>query len=92
MSQRAGSREDWGKVPVYATSHGDDSSDDETTLASERVAQVLQSHFDRGDDDTRPIGSISMETRSKRCRSVMTASVSSKSHTVSCGASSWWRL
>ena len=68
---------------MYATSYGDDSSDDETTSASKRVARVLQSHFDCEDVDTRPIGSISMVTSSRRRHLVEMASVSSKSHTIS---------
>ena len=40
------------QAPVHATSHGDSSSDDETTSIGERVARVLQSHFNHGVDDS----------------------------------------
>lgn len=73
---------------MYSTSHEDDSSNDKTTSAGERVAQVLQSRFDHGDNDTRPIGGISIETHSRRHRSVETTSVSSKFYTASSRASS----
>ena len=36
---------------MYATSHGDDSSDVETASAGEQAAQVLQIHFDYEGDD-----------------------------------------
>ena len=48
----------------------------------------MQSHFDRGGEDTGPTGGISMETQSRRRHSVETASVSSKSCTISNWASS----
>lgn len=73
---------------MYATSHGDDSSDDETASASEWVAQVLQSRFDCEEEDIGPTGDISIETCSKRWRLVKMASVSFVSYTVSNGASS----
>ena len=38
MSRRVSSKGDQGKAPVYATSHGDDSFDDETTSTGEQVA------------------------------------------------------
>ena len=76
---------------MYAISHGDDSSDDKTALAGEWVARVLQSRFDRGEEDVGFAGSISIETHSSRRRSVKTASISSKSYNVSSGASSWRR-
>ena len=82
MFQRAGSRGDLGKAPMYAISHMDDSSDDE------HVAQVLQSHFNCVDDDPRPISSIPMETWFRRRCSVERASVSSELCTISSGASS----
>jgi len=69
-------------------SHGDDSSDDKTISTGERAAQVLQSHFDRGGDDSRPVDGIPMKARSRRRRSVEMASVSSKSRTISSRASS----
>lgn len=46
---------------MYATSYGDNSSDDKITSASVRVARVLQSHFDRRGDDIRP-GNVSSES------------------------------
>ena len=52
MSRRASSKGDRGKAPMYATSQGGDSSDDETISASEQVTQVLQSRFGRGEEDT----------------------------------------
>ena len=73
---------------MYAMSHGDDSSNDETALAGEWVARVLQSRFDRGEDDVGLAGNISIETHSCWQRSVKTASISSKSYNVSSGASS----
>ena len=76
MSQRASSRGNWGKAPIYATSHGDASSDDEIILASEQTAWVQQSHFESRGDDPRPTGSIPIETRSRRRRSIETASIS----------------
>ena len=79
MSRRTGSMGDQGRDPILATSHGDSSSDDKTTLANERVARVLQSRFEHRDDDTKP---------ASRRRLVEIANVSSKSHTVSSGASS----
>ena len=51
MSQRVGSRGDWGKAPVYTPSHGDDSFDDDIASAGEQAARVFQSHFDHGGDD-----------------------------------------
>ena len=84
MSWRASSRGDRGKAPVYTTSHGDDSSD-ETTLAGERAARVLQSHFDRGDNDTRPTDKIPMETRFRRRCLAKAISVSFESCTISSG-------
>ena len=77
---------------MYATSHGDDSSNDETVSAGEQVARVLQSHFDHREKDTGPASAISIEMLSRRRRSVETASSSSKSHTVSSRASSRRRL
>ena len=62
MPQWACFRGDWGKAPIYATSHGDFSSDDETISTGEQAAQVLQSHFDHEGDNIRPIGGIPMET------------------------------
>ena len=88
MSQRASSVGDWGKAPVYATSHGDSSFDDETTSAGKKVARVMQSHFNRGVYDTKPVGGIPMETQSRRRHSIEMASVSSESHTISNGVSS----
>ena len=46
---------------MYATSHGDNSSNDETTLVSKQVARVLQSCFDRGEKDTRAASDISID-------------------------------
>ena len=92
MSWRAGSRGDSGKAPIYATSHGDDSSDDETNSASKQAAWVLQSHFNYRGDDPKPIGSIPIETRSRWRYSIETVSVSSESHTISSGAFSQCRL
>lgn len=66
MSWRAGFRGDQGKALMYATSHENDSSNDEIASAGEQVAWVLQSHFNYGGDDLRPTGGIPMETRSKR--------------------------
>ena len=77
---------------MYATSHGDNSSNDETTLVSEQVARVLQGCFDRGEKDTRAASDISIESRSRKQCSIKTASVSSKSNTVSSRAFSWRRL
>ena len=77
---------------MYAMSHGDNSSDDETTLVGEQVARVLQSRFDRGEEDTRPASGISIESQSRKQCSIKMASVSSKSHTVSSRAFSWRRL
>ena len=91
MPRRASPRGDWGKAPVYAKSHGDSSSDDETVSASDQAARVLQSHFDRGGDDIRPTGGIPMETRSRRWRLADTVSASSESCTISTGTSSWRR-
>ena len=51
MSRRTGFKGDRGKAPIYATSYGDDSSDEEIASTGEQVAQVLQSHFDCGGDD-----------------------------------------
>lgn len=73
---------------MYATSQGCDSSNDETASASKQVARVLQSHFDREEEDVGPAGNISIETRSRRRRFVKTASVSSESRTISSGATS----
>ena len=42
MSWRAGSKGDRGKALVDATSHKDDSSNDETASAGKQVARVLQ--------------------------------------------------
>jgi len=88
MSQRTSFRGDQGKAPMYATSQGDDSSDDKTASASKQVARVLQSRFDHGEEDTGPIGDISIETWSRRWCSIKTASVSFESYTVSNGATS----
>ena len=77
---------------MYMTSQGGNSSDDETALTGEWVVGVLQSRFNRGEEDTGPDNGISIEMRSKRRRSVETANVSSKSHIVSNGATSWRRL
>ena len=41
MSRRASSRVDLGKAFIIATSHGDDSSDDEIALVGEQAVQVL---------------------------------------------------
>ena len=41
MPWRASSRGDQGKDPVYATFHGDSSSDDETMFAGEQATQAL---------------------------------------------------
>ena len=89
MSRRASSRGDWGKAPVYATSHREDSSNNETIFVGEQAARVLWSHFDCKGNDFRPIGSIPMESRSRRRHSIETASISSESRTISSGASSW---
>ena len=88
MSRKASSRGDQGKAPMYATSQGDDSSDDETTSASEQAARVLQSHFDCGGGNPRSISGIPIETKSRRRRSVEMASASSKSCTISSGTTS----
>ena len=37
ISRKASSRGDRGKAPIYATTHRDDSSDDETVSTSEQV-------------------------------------------------------
>ena len=66
MSQRVSSSENWGKALMYATSHEDDSSDDEIEFCKATLT-------------------------AGRRRSVETANVSSKSHTVSSRASSWHR-
>ncbi|KAL0008420.1 hypothetical protein SO802_009922 [Lithocarpus litseifolius] len=92
MSRRASSRGDRGKAPIYATFHGDFSSNDETISTAKRAAQVLQSHFNRGGDDTRPISEIPMEIRSRRRRSAKTVRFSFESRTISSRASSWRRL
>ena len=89
MPRRASPRGEWGKAPVYAKSHGDSSSDNETVSAGEQAAGVLQSHFDRGGDDIRPTGGIPMETRSRRRRSANIVSASSESRTISTRTSSW---
>ena len=73
---------------MYATSHGDDSSDDETASAGERVARFLQSRFNRREEDIGLTGDISIETHSRRRRSVEMANVSFESHIVSSRASS----
>ena len=73
---------------MYATSHGDDSSDDETTSAGERVARFLQSHLNRREEDIGLTGGISIETHSRRRRSVEMANVSFESHIVSGRSSS----
>lgn len=86
MSWRASSRRDRGKAPIYSTSHWDFSSSDATISASEWEARVLQSHFDRGGDDTRPTSKIPIKTRSRRRRSVEIVSVLSESRTISSGA------
>ena len=91
MSQRASSRGDRGKAPIYATSHGDDSSNNETIFDGEQAARVLQSHFDYEGDDLKPTNDIPMETQSRRRHLIETASISSKSRTISSGASSWCR-
>ena len=62
MSWKASSKGDQGKAPVYAMSHGDDSSDDETISVGEQVARVLQSHFDCEGDDPRLVGGIPIKT------------------------------
>lgn len=69
MPQRVSFKGDWGKAPIYAMSHRDSSSDDEIVSASDRMARVLQSHFDHEGNDIRPIGRIPMESRSRRQRS-----------------------
>ena len=61
MSQSAGSKGDWGKATMYATSHGDNSFDDETASSGEQMAQVLQSRFNREEEYTRPAGGITIE-------------------------------
>ena len=89
MPQRASSRGDRGKAPIYAMSHGDTSFDNGTIFAGEQAAQVLQSHFNRESDNIRPTNEIPLETRSKRWHSTETVSTSSESCTISSGASSW---
>lgn len=69
-------------------SSGDNSSDDKTASAGEQTARVLQSHFNCRGDDTELVNGISMETHSRRWRSIEMASVSFESHTVSSRASS----
>ena len=76
---------------MYATSLGNSSFDDKTASVGEHVARVSQSHFGCGGNDPRPTGGISMETRSKRRCSIEIASASSKSYTVSSGATSQCR-
>ena len=88
MSFGTGSKGDRGKAPIHAATHRDSSSDDETTSAGKKVARVMQSHFDRGVYDTKPVGGIPMETQSRRRHSIEMASVSSESHTISNGVSS----
>ena len=73
---------------MYAVSHGDDSSDDETASAGKQVARVLQSRFDHREEDTSPADDISIKKRSRRRRSIETANASSKSYTISSRASS----
>ena len=87
MSWKASSRGDQGKAPVYTTSHKNDSSNDETALADEQVARVLQSHFHYKGDDPKPTGGIPIETHSWKRRSVETAYISFESHIVSSRAS-----
>ena len=89
MSRRASSRGDRGKAPVYATSHGKDSSNNETIFVGEQAARVPRSHFDCEGNDFGPTGNIPIETQSRRRHSFETASISSKSRTISSGASSW---
>ena len=43
-------------------SDGDASSDRENVSTSKQAARVLQGHFDREGDDTRPTDRIPMET------------------------------
>ena len=83
-----GSKGDRGKAPVYATSHGDDSSNDETASASKQVARFLQSRFNRREEDIGLTSSISIETHSRRRGSIEMANVSFESHIVSSKASS----
>ena len=85
MSRRFSSGGDRGKAPMYATSHGDNSSDDETASAIKQVAQILQSRFDHREEDIGPTSGISIETWSRRRRSVEIASALTKSHTISGG-------
>lgn len=42
MSWRVGSKGDWGKALVDATSHKDDSSNNETASVGKQVSLVLQ--------------------------------------------------
>ena len=77
---------------MYATSQGDSSSNDETTLTSEQAARILQSHFDCGGGDPRSTNGIPMETRSRRRCSVEIAGALSKSRTVSSRTTSQCRL
>ena len=62
MFRRVSSKGDWRKAPIYAMSDGDASSDRENVSTSKQAARVLQSHFDREGDDTRPTDRIPMET------------------------------
>lgn len=64
MSQRMRSGGDQGKAPIFVASHGDSSSNDETTTTGEW--DTLQSHFECEGDNTKPTSSIPMETDSKR--------------------------
>ena len=66
MPRRVRSKGDWGRAPLYASSHGDSSSDDEIVSASKQVARVLKRHFDRKGYDIMPTSGIPMETRPRR--------------------------
>ena len=55
-----------GEGPHVCYVSGDDSFNDETASAGEQLARVLQSRFNCGEEDTGPVGSISIEMRSRR--------------------------
>ena len=78
-----------GKAPAIVPSRVDSSSsDNDTILASVQVTQTLQRHFNRGGDDTAPVGGIHKAHRTKSRCSVETSNASSQSCTSLGGGSS----
>jgi len=72
------------KTPAYVPSKGDSSSSDEDMISVRgRVAQALQSHFDRDGDDITPKGGIDIGAHTRSRGLVETANVSMQSYTAS---------